>query len=242
MFCYQYNLLLCLKKYNKIDHTFYICSKPIKKVKYTRDLGITLTNTLKWTSHATNITSKSTSLCYAILRAFNSKDVVPYIRAYKSYVRPILEFSTVLWSPCWLTDIKLLEKTQKLFTRKVLQRLNIKYKSYEDRLQILQLQSLELRRLHNDLITVYKILTNMIDLSFSYFFSPMTTTYNLRYHRLALQHPTLAKTSILRHSFKYRVVKAWNSLSSNAVQSKTLEAFKNQLISTNLNGFLTENL
>jgi hypothetical protein len=169
-------------------------------------------------------------------------DVVPYIRAYKSYVRPILEFSTVLWSPCWLKDIKQLEKTQRLFTRKVLQRLNIKYKNYEDRLQILQLQSLELRRLHNDLITVYKILTNMIDLSFSQFFSPVTTTYNLRHHSLALQHPTLAKTSILRHSFKYRVVKAWNSLSSNAVESKTLEIFKNHLKSTNLNGFLIENL
>jgi hypothetical protein len=50
---------LCFRE--KLDHTFYICSEPIKKVEQTRDLGITLTNTLKWTSHATNITSKSTS-------------------------------------------------------------------------------------------------------------------------------------------------------------------------------------
>ena len=231
---------LCFRE--ELEHTFYICSEPIKKVEQTRDLGVIVTNKLNWTPHAMTITSKANSLCYAILRTFNSKSVDPYVRAYKSYVRPILEFNTVIWNSRRLTETKILEKTQRLFTRKVLQRLNIKYNSYEDRLKILNLQSLEMRRLHNDLTTVFKISANMIDLNFNQFFSPITTKYNLRNHSLALQRPALENSLVLTHAFKYRVVKAWNSLSNNAANSKTLEEFKAHLKSANLNDFLVQKL
>ena len=82
----------------------------------------------------------------------------------------------------------------------------------------------------------------MIYLNFNQFFSPITTKYNLRNHSLALQRPALENSLVLTHAFKYRVVKAWNSLSNNAANSKTLEEFKAHLKSANLNDFLVQKL
>ena len=192
----------------------------------------------KFRTHTTNIASKATSLTYTILWTFNSKSAEPYIKAFKCYVRPVLEYSTVLWNPCTLTEIRCVEKVQRLFTRNLLKKLNIKYNSYNDRLKQLNLESLEMRRLQYDLIMIYKILNNLIDLNFDQFFRLMKTRYNLRHHRFALQNPSLAKTSILRNMFKYRVINAWNSLSDTAVSSKSLDIFKTSLKSENLERFI----
>ena len=128
-----------------------------------------------------------------------------------------------------------------MFTRKLLQRTNTKYNSYEDRLKILGLESLELRRLHSDLITVYKILNNLIDIDFADFFEIKNTDYNLRHHRLSLKKPIAAKTSILQNSFKYRVVDTWNSLPENLVTSKSLAIFKIGLKKHSFEQFLDKN-
>ena len=229
---------LCFRE--QTSATFFICSEPIKKVVQTKDIGITVTTDLKWKTEVSIISAKATSLCYVILWALTCTTVEPYVKAYKSFVRPSLEFSTVIWNSCQLTEIRSLEKVQRLFTRKVLQRLNIRYDSYDDRLEILQLQRLEMRRLHSDLITVYKILTNMIDLSFDNFFTPIPTTYNLRRHSITLLYPPRPKSNVQQNSFKYRVIKAWNSLSEDTVKANTLNTFKSHLKSANLNRFLRD--
>jgi hypothetical protein len=74
------------------------------------------------------------------------------VRVFTVYVQPILEY---VWSPCLIKDMKLIEAVKKRFTKRLP---NLNRVTYEERLKILGLQSLELRRLKNDLITVYKIL------------------------------------------------------------------------------------
>ena len=64
----------------------------------------------------------------------------------------------------------------------------MKYNSYEDRLETLGLQSLELRRLHFDLTMLYKIAHNLVDLSFEHFFVLTQSRYNLRQHTLTHCH------------------------------------------------------
>jgi len=36
-----------------------------------------------------------------ILRNFLSSDTETLVRAFTTYVRPLLEFCTPIWSPCW---------------------------------------------------------------------------------------------------------------------------------------------
>ena len=57
--------------------------------------------------------------------------------------------------------------------------------NYLQRLKTLNLETLESRRLKTDLITMFKILNNLIDIDFHNFFS-LSTVANTRGHRLNL--------------------------------------------------------
>ena len=63
--------------------------------------------------------------------------------------------------------IDLIEKVQRRFTKRLY---GLKSLSYADRLTKLGLCSLELRRLHLDLILCYKIVFGMVNVSFNDFF------------------------------------------------------------------------
>ena len=70
-------------------------------------------------------------------------------------MRPHLEFAIQAWSPYYLTDIFELEKIQKRATKLIPE---LKHLEYEDRLKVLKLTTLEVRRLRGDLIKVFKIM------------------------------------------------------------------------------------
>ena len=221
------------------DHTFWICSDAISKVENTKDLGVVIDKSLKWKMNTTKIASKATSISFLILRAFSAQSLDPYVIAYKSYVRPVLEYNTVVWNSCNLEDIRCIENVQKRFTRRLLQRMNIKYANYEDRLRILNLESLQLRRLRYDLVAVYKVLNNLVDIESSQLFEPHTSTYNFRHeHDMTLKNPPTAKRNTLMKSFKHRVINAWNSLSKDTAEAESLATFKKQLQNESLDSFL----
>jgi len=67
---------------------------------------------------------------------------------YKGYIRPHLEFCIQAWSPFLAKDKLLLEKVQRRATKLVC---GLKNKSYEERLRILGLTTLETRRLRGRL-------------------------------------------------------------------------------------------
>ena len=96
----------------------------------------------------------------------NSRTTTPVtaIRVFLVYVRPILEYCSVVWSPCTKKDIDCIEKVQRQFTKRLP---GLKSMSYTDRLKCLDLTTLELRRLHLDLIFCYKIVFGMVAIKFS---------------------------------------------------------------------------
>ena len=87
---------------------------------------------------------------------------------YKSLVRCHLTLCTAyansVWNPYQIQFIKALEKVQMRATRLIYK---LRYKSYEDRLRILDLPTLKYRRLRGDMIETYKILSGKYDVSVS---------------------------------------------------------------------------
>jgi len=83
------------------------------------------------------------------------------MRAYLVYVCPILEYNSVVWSPYRKHDIEAIERVQRRFTKRLR---GYGSHSYSERLRLLQLPSLELRRLRIDLIWCYKIVFGLADL------------------------------------------------------------------------------
>ena len=146
---------------------------------FAKDLGIFISKDLKWEIHIKRIVQQASFTSYQITKSFRTKNIWTLLKLYKSYVRPKMEHNTPIWSPYLLKDIKAIEKVQKRFTKIVCRRCNIPFTSYTDRLNKLNLSSLEHRRIRFDLIILFKIVNNMSDLNLNSFFliqnSPYTT-------------------------------------------------------------------
>jgi len=48
-----------------------------------------------------------------------SRDNGLLVRAFVTYVRPILEYNSIIWSPSLVRDIEQLEKVQRRFTKRL---------------------------------------------------------------------------------------------------------------------------
>ena len=80
-------------------------------------------------------------------------------------VRPRLEYCIQARSPYHKKDIEVLERGQKLATK-----MAYGFGDYKDRLSLLELPSLEERRVRGDLIEAYKLLKGVAKLDYSLFF------------------------------------------------------------------------
>jgi len=106
--------------------------------------------------------------------------------------------------------------------------------SYNERLHYLYLSSLELRRLHLDLI-YYKIIFGVVDLNISdyYEFSSVTAT---RGHVYKLYKPSCVNSTRSRYLGE-RIVNVWSFLPS-SVNFSTLNAFKRSIVPIDFSLFL----
>jgi len=145
------------------------------------------------------------------------------LRAYTTYVRPILEFNTVVWSPSLKSDISRIEKVQRKFTKRLPGYGDL---SYVERRAKLNIKTLELRRLHYDLVMCYKIVFNIIQLRFCDFF--VFSTWPTRGHPYKLQ-VNHAPVDARRNFFACRVVKLWNSLPADTTDFGSLGRFRTSL-------------
>ena len=55
--------------------------------------------------HIDNITRRAYQRTYMIYKGFVSRDTIILSKAYTTYVRPLLEYCTQVWSPTYVTDI-----------------------------------------------------------------------------------------------------------------------------------------
>ena len=85
-------------------------SQPLTTVSQATYLGIELASNLSWTPHINKITSKASQSLGFLKRTFNSAKSETKTAAYKSIVRPTLEYSSPVWDQYKTCDIQKLEK------------------------------------------------------------------------------------------------------------------------------------
>ena len=73
-------------------------STTITKANEFKDLGVIIDENLKFTSHINHVVAKASVRACLIRKCFVSKDVPTLIRAFKTYIRPILEYASCVWS------------------------------------------------------------------------------------------------------------------------------------------------
>ena len=116
--------------------------------------------------YQSSVTTVSTAHLLTIgllFTCFVTRDADTLIRAFKVYLRPILEYTSNIWSPTQIGLIDKLELVQRRFTKRIP---GFESLLYSERLSLLDLESLELRRLPADLITTY---LNWLDINSNFF-------------------------------------------------------------------------
>jgi len=99
-----------------------------------------MTCNLSMSRHISEITTKAHQRANCILGSFTSGDEDLLIRAFIVYVRPIVEYSGIIWSPHSRHDIDTVEKVQRRFTKRPR---SLKHLSHDERLAKLGLPTLE---------------------------------------------------------------------------------------------------
>ena len=135
-----------------------------------------------------------------------------------------MEYSSSVWSPVYCVEINRIESVQRRFTK----RLSgfAKY-DYETRFSMLDIGSLELRRLFNDLILVYKILFKLLDVNVNDF-ALADSSHETRAHKykLFVNH---CRINTRKHFFSERVLQSWNSLTVSQGDFDSIKSFKSCL-------------
>ena len=101
---------------NNCSHTYHVNGCALPLVDHIRDLGVTVDSRLKFDKHIALIVHKAMSRCRLILKCFHSRNVTIMLQAYVTYVRPILEYCSSVWSPHCKHLIHKVEKVKRCFT------------------------------------------------------------------------------------------------------------------------------
>ena len=160
-----------------------------------------------------------------ILKCFKFSSPASLIEAFKSFVRPILEYSSEIWSPYLVQDIATIESVQRWFSKRLQGLENL---TYPQRIAALGLQSLEERRHSRDLKMGFRILNELTFLGPPPSLLIVGNPSNSRAHSLTLTWPT-ARTNVRHYFFQARVGRSWNSLPYDLVSARSLLSFNRGL-------------
>lgn len=206
----------------------------LPSVSSVKDLGVIVSGDMKFSDHCSAIAKSAFTISNMFFRSFRSRDRDFMMKFFKTYIRPRVEVSSSVWNPNLVKDINLIESVQRRFTKRIPGLRNI---SYEHRLTELELDTLESRRLFNDLCMCYKILHGNVNLNVDDFFSFAS---NDRVRRKNTQNFKIPRCRLdcTKYSFSSRVVLPWNSLPQVTVESPNLQAFKRNLRNIDFSRFL----
>lgn len=203
---------------------YYLNGVKVDPVDSQNDLGIIINRNLSWSDHITTVVRKANAAAFVIYKTFSCPSPPLLIKLYKTYIRPLLEFSVIVWNPYLVKDISVLEKVQRRITKLSPY---LKHLPYENRLQFLHLTSLAERRIRGDLIYTFKALNYHLGPEIRSFFTVSDDT-RLRGHSFKLKKEKF-NTNIRKNFFCNRTFSLWNSLPDDVVSAQTCNTFKNRL-------------
>jgi hypothetical protein len=129
------------KKNPKYD--YFMRGTKVSTTDEERDVGVLISSNLKPSAQCTKAAGTAMSVLNQLRRNFHYRDRHTFLRLYKQYVRPHLEFSSPAWSPWLVGDREALEKVQEKAVKIVT---GLKGTTYEERCLELGLETLQHRR------------------------------------------------------------------------------------------------
>ncbi|CAI5440181.1 unnamed protein product [Caenorhabditis angaria] len=187
--------------------------------EHVRDLGVIIDNNLTFEKNTTSIVNIANLRSNQILRNFHFSTIKPYAFLFKMYVLPILEYCSEVYDPFLTKNLSNnLENPLRQFTRKVFNRCNMPFESYEDRLKQINMVSTHTRRSRANIIHLFKALNG---------FSHQPETFDFISFSTLPRHPArLVLTQKCHKSFFSHTVPKWNSLSHLIEMNSSVQSFR----------------
>ena len=233
----QFNIAKCKVMHvgrNNPRHDYSMSGQVLATTEEERDLGVIMSRNLKPAAQCAKAAKTANMVLGQISRSFYYKDKEIFVRLYKAYVRPHLDFAVQAWSPWTQADKEVLERVQKRMVRQVS---GLRGHEYRERLQELGLTTLEERRHQADMNMVYKILNGKEDMVVEELFrmaatGERQTRRNAGYMNLFVTHGRLDTRA---NFFSVRVCESWNRIPEDIKRLRTVDSFKHAYARLRLN-------
>ena len=204
-------------------HVYHMRGEVLQEVEEEKDVGVLIHKSMKPARHCRKAANTGMGVLNQIRRNFHFRDRHVFVRLYKQYVRPHLEFATAAWSPWHKQDIDVLEEVQKRAVKMVS---GLRGESYEDKCKELGLESLEKRRYNQDMVQTFKLVRRIDKLS-------PTKVLRQRQgdiHTRTAEDPYYlrqdrARLDIRKNFFTQRVCSKWNGIGTE-IKEKSTSCFK----------------
>jgi Reverse transcriptase (RNA-dependent DNA polymerase) len=212
---------------------YHIGSVRLPVISHCTDLGVSYDANLSFTPHISKIVAKASCRAKLILKCFSSRHALLPTRAFCTFARPLLEFSSIIWSLYTISYINRVESVQRSFIKTVNY---LRFATYKERLVNVGLDSLQCRRVKADLLLCYKLLHGHVDIK-SDDFIVRSPNVSLRGNQYKLAKPTITSARDANF-FCDRVINIWNCLPDHIIMTDTVSCFKRRLRSFNFSGFV----
>ena len=207
------------KKHNKVQASYTLEGTVLENVDSIKYLGVTITSDLKWNSHMRNVCSKANRTLGFLRRNLFSCPQDVKEAAYKSMVRPILEYGSTVWDPHCKGLNDELENVQKRAARFVTRNYNYETGRMTGILEELKWETLQKRRKDKRLILLYKGLKGKARIPTDDLIPKNRRCRNQ--HSLVFQIPTASIDAFLK-SFFPQTIRDWNVLPDSLISSAEL--------------------
>ena len=188
----KYQVLHVTRIKNPIETNYFLHDTMLDSVLFAKYLGVTILDDLSWSTHIDNITKIANQTLGFLKRNIwvHNKDLKSV--AYKTLIRPQLEYASTVWSAHTATDIQKVEAVQRRAARCV-------YRGYSYTSSVtaimkdLNWRPLGQRRIDSRLIMLYKVTYNLVAIPASQYLTRNTRlsrhTHPLSYRQI----PTLKR-------------------------------------------------
>ena len=151
-----------------------IQKEAIREVTHAKYLGVTIDQHLSWSEHIKQITNKANRVKGFLQRNLHSCPIQIKSNCYKALIKPILEYTSIIWAPHTQKDIRVLEKVQRNTARFVHNNYS-HYASVSEMLRCLKWPTLAQGRNDQKLIMMFKIIHHLVDIQASSYLTPAAT-------------------------------------------------------------------
>jgi hypothetical protein len=202
-----------------------------------RDLGFLFSPSLKWDTHINRKCRSAYHRWFNFFKFFKSTDSKLYVRIYKSYIRPVLEFGSIITHKYSVRTDNNIESVQRKITRMIYRRCHLcltpELPNYIERCKTLNLETLSFRNYIADLTFFHYIILNPETIAKRNRPIPNTYLYSLK-NKSRYKLPQV-RSALRQKSFFLRTTREFNKLPNELQDSVDNHIFRIDLIKHSLN-------